>query len=91
VGWPLAARAQQPAMPVIAGYLEMPTKQGFDVPLWTRLWTRKGGPTRPDGLDYCAPLDMASAVAVVGAVAGGPKSVGPKPKSLGSAGARTLT
>jgi putative tryptophan/tyrosine transport system substrate-binding protein len=24
--WPLAARAQQPAMPVIAGTLKMPTK-----------------------------------------------------------------
>jgi hypothetical protein len=38
---PLAARAQQPAMPVIGGTLEMPTKQGFFASLGTRLGTQK--------------------------------------------------
>jgi hypothetical protein len=39
--WPLAARGQQPAMPVIGGTLEMPTKQGFFASLGTRLGTQK--------------------------------------------------
>jgi hypothetical protein len=41
--WPLAARAQQPAMPVIGLHREMPIKTGFfAVMLYAALYSQRG-------------------------------------------------
>jgi hypothetical protein len=49
--WPLAARAQQAAMPVIPCLLEMPNKQGSGARRAVSGAQKKTGPESPQGLD----------------------------------------